>query len=52
MDENTARHLALEIAVREASAGTNWDTVIGNANKFAAFIINGTVPADETSEAE
>ena len=47
MDENTARHLALEIAVREASDGTTWDAVIGNANKFAAFIINGTVPSGE-----
>lgn len=52
MDENQARHTALELALRESPGGTRWNTIIGTANTFAAFIINGTVPTDETSEAE
>lgn len=50
MDENQARHTALEMAIREVPAGTTWDSIIGLADKFAAFIINGIAPGPEKAQ--
>ena len=50
MDELNARRAALELAIREVPAGTTWDQVIRLSDKFAAFIINGTVPLSENVE--
>ncbi|WP_165788147.1 hypothetical protein [Arthrobacter glacialis] len=52
MDENQARHTALDMAIRETPGGTKWAQIIELANIFAAYIINGTVPTDENAEAK
>jgi hypothetical protein len=44
MDLISARIRALEIAMDNARNGTSFDAVIGNADKFAKFIISGTAP--------
>lgn len=47
MDETQARHVALEMAIRECPGGTRWTAILERADMFAAFIIAGTVPKAE-----
>ena len=50
MHEEQARQWALTRAIEEAPSGTTWPAVMTLAEKFAQYVLNGTIPEDAKAD--
>lgn len=52
MHEEQARQWALTRAIEEVPEGTTWPAVMTLAEKFAQYVLFGTIPEDTKAEEE